>query len=159
IAETRVAALGPADLSTARARVALAEVAFTMGRSSEADSVSRDVLARLPDGPATTHPLAAVAEQRIGPVIKNILGPWQRDSSVAHHTRALAILARCGAANSILAADVHREIANAERPVGNIPEALAQLQQALTILSARPVEAGDRLPSTWTDTAYLWATQ
>jgi hypothetical protein len=157
IVETRAAVLGTSEHSTARARIALAEVAFTMGRAGEADSLARDVLARLTAGADTTHPLAADAEEQIGRVIKNFSGPAFHDSAIAHYQRALVIRERTDGPGSLSVAAVHHEIANVERAVWNMAAARAHFGRALAIRRQRLGDHDPLVASTWTGIAYLWA--
>jgi tetratricopeptide (TPR) repeat protein len=159
VCDTRVAAFGIADPSAARARMQLADVAFLIGRGGEADSLARGVLAHLPAGAHSTHPLAADAEQMMGRVIKNFSGARYRGDAMPHYERALAIRERTDGPRSLAVAEIQQEMGNLERAAQRVPEAITHFERALEIRRARLGPHHEDVASTLSAIAWLSASQ
>jgi CHAT domain-containing protein/tetratricopeptide (TPR) repeat protein len=156
---TQFEVFGARDPRVRQACMRLSVVAFEMGRSGEADSLARAVLASLPAGADTTHPLAADAEQMIGRVIKNFSGARLRDEAMAHYQRALGIRERTDGPRSLAVADLYQDIGNLERSAKRYPAAVDFLRRALAIQRARLGPRDERVASTLGSIAWLSASQ
>lgn len=142
-----------------RSRLLLADVAFAMGRGGEADSLAREVLAHLPAGGDSTHPLAAAGEQMLGRILKNYSGARTRDEAMAHYRRALAIRERTDGPHSLAVAEVYQEMGNLERLARRPREAIVHLRRALEIRRAVLGPHDEQVASTLSAIAWLSASR
>lgn len=129
----RARAYGASHPDVGRARMQLSMAAFQMGRSGEADSLAQEVLAHLPAGADSLHPLIADAEQMRGRVVKNFSGARFRAEALVHYERALAIRTRTDGAHSLAVASLEHDLGNLERQAKRVPQAIEHLERALAI--------------------------
>jgi len=159
VVRARAGAYGASHPDVGRARMLLANVAFGMGRSGEVDSLAREVLAHLPAGGDSMHPLAAQGEQMLGRVLKNFSGSRLRDEAMAHYLRALTIVERSDGPRSLAVAEVHQEMGNLERLARRPREAIVHLRRTLEIRRELLGPHDEQVASTLSAIAWLSASQ
>ena len=156
---TRLGQLGPGDIQTALAALALAEAELALGRAGESDSLATAARASFAAVLGEDHPRVADVEDLLGRIVKNYSGRIEFTRALGHYEKALRIRTAAEGPRSLAAASTLHNLGNLYRLAERADDAYRCFHRALEIRRAALGPVHDETASTLGAMAYLRAGQ